>query len=192
MPLERLGASRSVKEIDMDKPTCSIEGCDRPRKTRGWCHAHYMRWYERGEVGTGPIRPHGGNRICVVEGCSNPYESAGYCAPHRKRVLALGDPGPATIKPRTVSDEDATYETVHIRVKLQRGPARNYPCVSCGKQARDWAYDHTDPNERSDPNGSRPYSLDLDCYRAMCVPCHRAFDRPFAAARRRRASASAN
>lgn len=23
---------------------CAVEGCDRPAKTRGWCHTHYKRW----------------------------------------------------------------------------------------------------------------------------------------------------
>lgn len=31
---------------------CSVEGCDRRVKARGWCHKHYMRWYERGTIGT--------------------------------------------------------------------------------------------------------------------------------------------
>jgi len=30
---------------------CSIRGCVKPLKTRGWCQMHYMRWYTTGEVG---------------------------------------------------------------------------------------------------------------------------------------------
>lgn len=29
---------------------CSIETCDRPATERGWCHAHYMRWFSAGDV----------------------------------------------------------------------------------------------------------------------------------------------
>lgn len=28
--------------------TCSIEGCDQPSRTRGWCSRHYQRWYNHG------------------------------------------------------------------------------------------------------------------------------------------------
>lgn len=31
--------------------TCSVPSCDRAVKTRGWCHAHYMRWWYTGDVG---------------------------------------------------------------------------------------------------------------------------------------------
>lgn len=29
---------------------CSIEGCDRPTKGRGWCNRHYQRWYATGSA----------------------------------------------------------------------------------------------------------------------------------------------
>lgn len=28
--------------------TCTIDGCDRPHKARGWCHKHYMHWHTYG------------------------------------------------------------------------------------------------------------------------------------------------
>lgn len=31
------------------KPPCSIEECPRPSMTRGWCRAHYGRWYYHGD-----------------------------------------------------------------------------------------------------------------------------------------------
>lgn len=32
---------------------CSIEGCTRPHRARGWCNQHYQRWYKWGD----PIIP---------------------------------------------------------------------------------------------------------------------------------------
>lgn len=28
---------------------CSVEGCDEPVKSRGWCRLHYLRWYRHGD-----------------------------------------------------------------------------------------------------------------------------------------------
>lgn len=33
----------------MDKPSCSIEGCERPVRTRGWCDTHYNYFLRRKE-----------------------------------------------------------------------------------------------------------------------------------------------
>jgi hypothetical protein len=69
--------------------------------------------------------------------------------------------------------DKATYRTVHNRIRYQRGSASEQVC-SCGAPARHWAYDHADPEERIGPDG--PYSLDLDRYAALCVPCHKRLD----------------
>jgi hypothetical protein len=29
---------------------CSVEGCDRPAKARGWCGTHYSRWQRHGDL----------------------------------------------------------------------------------------------------------------------------------------------
>lgn len=43
----------------MQKPTCDIEGCDRPRvSSPGWCNAHYKRWKRHGNP-LGKYRMHG-------------------------------------------------------------------------------------------------------------------------------------
>ena len=39
---------------------CSVPKCGRPVKTRGWCQAHYMRWWYTGDVAADrPIQPQG-------------------------------------------------------------------------------------------------------------------------------------
>lgn len=32
-----------------DSRICSIKGCGKPQKTRGWCRAHYHRWRRHGD-----------------------------------------------------------------------------------------------------------------------------------------------
>lgn len=34
----------------MNKGTCSIENCAKPAKHRGWCNAHYLHWYRKGDA----------------------------------------------------------------------------------------------------------------------------------------------
>jgi len=33
----------------MTHTTCSIDGCDSPRRSRGWCRKHYLRWWRHGD-----------------------------------------------------------------------------------------------------------------------------------------------
>lgn len=73
--------------------------------------------------------------------------------------------------------EDPSYETIHARLFYTYGRASERVCGRCGKQALQWAYDHSDPDEKVDPKG-RPYSYDLERYTPLCVKCHRAVDNP--------------
>lgn len=76
-----------------------------------------------------------------------------------------------------------SYVTLHQRLRKRNGPARNQTCRSCLGTARQWAYDHTDPNQLWDTiqDGRTPYqipySLDLDRYIPLCTFCHRWFDK---------------
>lgn len=36
-----------------DKALCKIDGCGKPVKARGWCGAHYTRWYNHGDPTSG-------------------------------------------------------------------------------------------------------------------------------------------
>lgn len=37
----------------MAPKVCSIPECERPRSKRGWCNAHYLRWYRHGSIDGG-------------------------------------------------------------------------------------------------------------------------------------------
>jgi hypothetical protein len=78
-----------------------------------------------------------------------------------KRVAYLGEGNPKW------RGNDAKYPARHVRVRTARGHASEYPCAGdCGKSGFEWAHIHdTDP-------------FDVMNYQAMCVKCHRAYDKP--------------
>lgn len=71
---------------------CSIEGCDKPVRARGWCQAHWLRWYRYGDpVSGGPMREKRG-LACKEDGCDKPVYGRGWCSTHYNRWRAHGDP----------------------------------------------------------------------------------------------------
>lgn len=71
----------------MDKPTCSIDGCETPRgSSRGWCNKHYLRWSRHG---TTDLRVHV-PVACKVDGCSVTSTSLGMCRIHYNRWKRRG------------------------------------------------------------------------------------------------------
>lgn len=78
----------------MSERNCSVEGCPKPAKTRGWCHAHYRRWERKGDVGTADTNPRV-RQACSVEGCEKLSRTLGLCGMHAKRFKKTGETGPA-------------------------------------------------------------------------------------------------
>lgn len=71
------------------------------------------------------------------------------------------------------------YITVHRQLMINRGIARQFPCVACDSKADEWAYDGTDPDELKTltvHGYPAAYSADLDRYQPMCRKCHRSKD----------------
>lgn len=166
---------------------CKIEGCTKPKRTRGMCNAHYERWRKHGSAGTSMVKPWGTKR-CSVPNCPRRHRSNGYCKLHHERwrkhgnpnivLPALGSPRPGRLNPSWIGDL-AGYHAAHVRVKAQRGRARQHNCQHCNTQAAEWAYDHADPSQRMGDDGhgnSLIYSLNPEHYIPLCVRCHRAFD----------------
>lgn len=67
--------------------TCTIEGCTRALKARGWCATHWAAWRKYGD-------PEHCDRMkarpCSVDGCDERWEIKGFCKVHYKRWLRTG------------------------------------------------------------------------------------------------------
>lgn len=71
------------------------------------------------------------------------------------------------------------YASAHTRVYTMWGSATQYPCITCGEAADDWAYDGCDPHELvSDQPKTRgcAYSMDPQWYMPLCQSCHKVMD----------------
>lgn len=98
------------------------------------------------------------------------------CYAHYARLLKTGSVGSPHV-PR--NGGLVCYIAAHIRVRKARGRAVDQACSGCGEPAHQWSYDYTDPDQViSDAKITRgcAYSLDPKYYRALCGPCHVAFD----------------
>lgn len=70
---------------------CSIEGCNRPHKSRGYCATHYAQ-LRRGIPVTKTIKSRDMQKpeCCSVDGCNEPVKAKGLCKTHYQRLLRHG------------------------------------------------------------------------------------------------------
>lgn len=161
---------------------CAVTDCTRETRSRtaSLCNTHYFRVRRTGETGSAAIWDRKG-KACKAPGCVESSYARGECLLHARRMEKGGSydyiPGPRyeSDNPAWTGD-NATYQTVHERLYRKRGKAKDYVC-ECGRQAKHWSYDHSDPNEKSEQG--KPYSLDLLRYTPKCVPCHKRDDLEF-------------
>ena len=71
--------------------TCTMDGCARPHKARGYCQTHYMQ-FKRGVTPVGPIRTRVALKPdeCAEDGCAEPVKAKGLCKMHYQRLLRHG------------------------------------------------------------------------------------------------------
>lgn len=79
----------------MDVLTCSIDGCAKPVKARGWCAMHYWRWKKHGS--TDAVRPYRTGRRIMDNGYVGVWAPGhplagmnGYAPEHRLVMFELG------------------------------------------------------------------------------------------------------
>jgi hypothetical protein len=172
----------------MPDDTCSVDGCDKPPRTRDLCYAHYMRAWRYGS----PTYQHPptyrdltGQRFGLLTVLRREdHKWLCLCDCGAETLVRVGDLNRGTATScgnrRHRWADDAGYSAAHGRVRHRRGSASLHLCVDCGKQAKHWSYDRLDENERTSdlpgPSLGAPYSLDPSHYVARCVPCHKTFD----------------
>lgn len=73
---------------------CSVDGCGKKARGKGWCSAHYTRFRRYGDpLGQSPAyNPISEGETCAVEGCLKPQAAKGWCRSHYLRWYRYGTP----------------------------------------------------------------------------------------------------
>lgn len=111
----------------MAERTCSIEGCGSPVRGRGWCQAHYLRWYKTGDpLAIRPGRWDGYERpACSVTDCDRPAHAGGLCTIHAPRKRRHGDPLAGRRRNATGTDAERFWAQAD-----RRGPSECWPWLT--------------------------------------------------------------
>jgi hypothetical protein len=71
--------------------TCSVAKCPRKVRARGYCHLHYMRWWQGRPIDGPPQRrTYGSNDSCEADNCSAAPYARGFCPFHYQRFRRFG------------------------------------------------------------------------------------------------------
>ena len=72
--------------------TCTVEGCDRTYKARGYCALHYNRWRKTGNPGGNELLRNYEPTPCAIDDCGKDATVRGWCQRHYYRWKTHGDP----------------------------------------------------------------------------------------------------
>lgn len=147
---------------------CSVEGCEGSHFGKGYCNLHYNRMRRSGT--TDLVLVERETRVCEVDGCDEKHWSSGYCSMHYRRAKRTGVPGPAEKMHVFIKGVVTSYSAAHAKLVRERGPASQFPCTDCDKQAEEWSYRHNEP-------GTFAWSDNPYDYDPRCRSCHRRFDK---------------
>lgn len=82
---------------------CSVDGCDKPVRSKGYCKTHYERQRLHGDPQT-LLRPrrHETPPTCSEDNCDRPKDARGFCKMHYRRWRRLGTIELPQIEPHVV------------------------------------------------------------------------------------------
>lgn len=86
------GMADLIRQDDVEKRTCSIDGCGEVAWARGWCRSHYSAWYDHGDPLVRLRRSPNPGAICEIPDCEKNTWARGWCAAHYSRWSRYGDP----------------------------------------------------------------------------------------------------
>lgn len=91
----------------MAQSTCTVDGCERHRPYKLYCHAHYRRWKRTGDPGPVEVKSAAPDRlVCDFEDCDRPRRSAGLCAAHYLQKFHGKPLTPILRRPDTAARDD--------------------------------------------------------------------------------------
>lgn len=157
---------------------CSFPECGRPHDAKGLCTSHYLQQKKGGELR--PIRYQMIRllKVCEFDECGRRHYSKGLCYAHYQQQKRG-----AELHPTSNIHTAITYVTAHMRCRRLWGPANQFLCIKCSRQADEWAYDFTDPTElRGTVQYSGMTTTEMawsrfpEFYMPLCFSCHRQLD----------------
>jgi hypothetical protein len=69
---------------------CTVEGCGRRHKARGYCQTHYTMLARGSSIKPIKVRERNKPECCTEDGCAEPVKSKGLCKMHYQRLLRHG------------------------------------------------------------------------------------------------------
>lgn len=112
-------------------PTCTVEGCERSRRTRGYCNAHYQRVLVGKDLSRPILERNLMSSTCSIPGCPAPTRYTGLCSAHYQRRLKGQAPGAQVQIPMRVSE--------CVISGCDRKPTPSGACAMHGARARTYS-----------------------------------------------------
>lgn len=109
---------------------------------------------------------------CDIPSCeSDNIAARGICWKHYAQIRRYGEV-------REVGP--INYKAAHMRIRKERGRARDHQCVDCGGTAAQWSYNGGSEDELSGDSNGFPvvFSPNPSDYSPRCRQCHVNFDQP--------------